>query len=260
MTPPAPHEMLPMVVLAGGRGTRLGAETEHCQKLLVSIHGVPFAHYQLQRFKEWGICEVIYLTGYRAQEIRSALHEREWEMKFQFIQDLGRTIGTGAALLGALDFLPERFFVTYGDTYLTCPASDLKRLEDHREAATMTIFENRHRWGNSNVLLEDGQIRRYDEARHDPTLRYIDYGLSMFHRGILEAWTLETELHPLSLGTIYNFLIARRMLGAMETSDRFYEIGSPGGLEDFREFVRTRGLSSPQNQIESALPVSLRHA
>ncbi|MBI2173589.1 MAG: NTP transferase domain-containing protein, partial [Candidatus Omnitrophica bacterium] len=36
-----------IVILAGGKGTRLGQLTQDCPKVLLEIDGKPFLHYQL---------------------------------------------------------------------------------------------------------------------------------------------------------------------------------------------------------------------
>ena len=52
--------MLPVAILAGGRGTRLGSITQTVPKLLVDIAGRPFAEYQLDELRSQGVTRVVY--------------------------------------------------------------------------------------------------------------------------------------------------------------------------------------------------------
>lgn len=60
-----------VVILAGGRGERLGALTKKLQKAVLSFKGIPLIHYalnSLMSIKE--IKEVFVLTGYRGEDVR----------------------------------------------------------------------------------------------------------------------------------------------------------------------------------------------
>jgi NDP-sugar pyrophosphorylase family protein len=65
-------------------------------------------------------------------------------------------------------------------------------------------------------------------------MTYINMGLSVVRR---EALAGLQRGRPASLQELFAPLIARRQLLAWETAQRFYEIGSPAGLEEFRRLV-----------------------
>jgi NDP-sugar pyrophosphorylase family protein len=64
---------------------------------------------------------------------------------------------------------------------------------------------------------------------------YIDYGASIFKK---EALRLVPENHVYSLEDLFTRLIEKEELLAFEVYDRFYEIGSPQGLNDFAAFEK----------------------
>ena len=65
-------------------------------------------------------------------------------------------------------------------------------------------------------------------------MQHIDYGL-----GVLQAQALEVYPpdQPLDLAIVYQDLLARDQLAAFEVTQRFYEIGSPAGLAEIREYL-----------------------
>jgi len=61
------------IILAGGRGTRLGVLTEGMPKPLLPVRGVPFLEYVIWNLVRWGIRDIVLSTGYCAEAIRNCL-------------------------------------------------------------------------------------------------------------------------------------------------------------------------------------------
>ena len=70
---------------------------------------------------------------------------------------------------------------------------------------------------------------------------YIDYGLSLFRRDALMA-SLPAE-GRYDIADYFSALSRVGQLAGFNIDRRFYEIGSPAGLADFKTFVATQ----PQN-------------
>src|SRR5207253_8328105 len=95
----------------------------------------------------------------------------------------------------------------------------------------MTVFPNASRWDRSNVQFENGRIVRYDKQRITPDMRHIDYGLGAFKAS---AFAAHGEDEAFDLVAVYQDLLAHDDLAGFEVSTRFYEVGSPAGLEETR--------------------------
>jgi hypothetical protein len=101
----------------------------------------------------------------------------------------------------------------------------------------MTVFENQGRWDQSNIVYRDGNIVRYDKADRSPEMRHIDYGLGVLTAEAFDA--LPNEV--LDLAQVYQAALAAGRLAAYEVRERFYEIGSHSGIDEFRAFAATSG-------------------
>lgn len=70
------------IVLAAGRGSRLGALTERCPKCMVPLAGQPLLHWQLRSLRAAGIHEIAVVTGYCAEALRpfqlAEFHNADW--------------------------------------------------------------------------------------------------------------------------------------------------------------------------------------
>ncbi len=230
---------LPVAILAGGTATRLRPITETIPKALVDVNGRPFAEYQLEWLRDEGIERAIFCVGYLGEMIREALgNGSRWGVTIEYVFDGDRLLGTAGALKRALPVLGPEFFVLYGDSMLTCALPPVERaFRDSGCAGLMTVFRNDDKWDRSNVLFESGRIVRYDKVERTPDMQHIDYGLGVITERALAPVPVD---RPSDLANVYQRLLADGQLAGMEMPERFYEMGSPQGLEETRAFLAAR--------------------
>ena len=228
--------MLPVAILAGGLATRLRPLTETIPKALVDIAGEPFLSHQLRLLQSSGIERVVLCLGYRGAQVRDFAGDgRAWGLHLDYSFDGPTLLGTAGALRRALPLLGPSFFVLYGDSYLPCDYAAVERaFLESGKTGLMTVYRNDDRWDSSNVEFSQGSIRAYDKRNRTPAMRHIDYGLGVFRREPFEALP---EGQPADLAAVYQDLLRRGELAACEVPSRFYEIGSPQGIRELREFL-----------------------
>lgn len=227
---------LPVAILAGGLATRLRPLTERIPKALVDVAGKPFIEHQLDLLRRHGVNRIVLCVGYLGDMVEAALGDgSRWGIDLRYAFDGETLLGTGGALRKALPLLGERFLVLYGDSYLDC---DYRAVEAAFVASgklgLMTVFRNADRWDRSNVVFTDGRIVRYDKRRPTPDMAYIDYGLGALRAKAFDAYPTETAI---DLAAIYQGLLARDELAGFEVTQRFYEVGSPDGLEETQRYL-----------------------
>lgn len=230
---------LPVAILAGGLATRLRPLTEDIPKSLVEVAGKPFIVHQLELLRHNGVQRVILCVGYLGEMIRDLLGDgRALGMHIDYVFDGSMLLGTGGALKQALPILGDVFFVLYGDSYLEIDYRAVHvAYEQDDKLGLMTVYRNDGRWDRSNVLFEDGRIVRYDKRHPTPDMCHIDYGLGVLHA---EALADVPSNQVYDLADVYVGLLARDRLAGFEVNQRFYEIGSPTGLEETRRYLSTR--------------------
>ena len=118
-------EAMQAVILVGGRGTRLGAVTDHCPKPLVDVGGRPFLDYIIANLARHGFTDIVLLAGYLAEQLK-ALEARAPELGCR-IRCLvepspGRDSGRIAARAG---HLAEQFLLLNGDSLFDINYLDL---------------------------------------------------------------------------------------------------------------------------------------
>jgi NDP-sugar pyrophosphorylase family protein len=229
--------MLPVAILAGGLATRLGPLTDKLPKSLVPIDGEPFVAHQLRLLQGRGIQRVILCVGHLGEQIEWVVgNGSAFGVEVTYSYDGPTLQGTAGAIRTALPKLGENFFAMYGDSYLAC---DYEAVEQEflggGKLGLMTVFRNDGQWDTSNVEFEEGRIVAYSKTNRTPHMRYIDYGLGVF-RAEGFAGTGATDL-----ADVYEELLRAGELAAVEVRERFYEIGSPSGLQEMTNLLRRGG-------------------
>ena len=234
------------LILAGGLATRMRPLTETIPKALIPVTNVPFVDHQLRWMAAHGVTRVVLSVGYRGDMLRDHVGDgARFGLAEVRVVDEGTALrGTAGALRLALDqgVLEDAFLVTYGDSFLPVDFGDVwGRFRAAARPALMTVFRNEGKWDTSNVIFEDGAIVLYDKhhrVRPAADFPFIDYGLMAFARR-----TVADEIPAAGkadLADLLHALSRRGDLAGMEMSDRFYEIGSPAGLEDLAQWLRAR--------------------
>jgi N-acetyl-alpha-D-muramate 1-phosphate uridylyltransferase len=229
--------MLPVAILAGGVGSRLGPITETLPKALVEVAGAPFVAHQLRLLRREGVERVVLCVGHLGEQIEQIVGDGgRFGVAVAYSFDGKVLMGTGGALRRALPHLGDAFFVLYGDSYLDVPFGPIERaFREQQQPALMTVFRNEGRWDTSNVLFDGTRIVAHDKRAPHPDMRHIDYGL-----GILTAKALagHSADRPFDLSEVYAALAADGRLAGHEVTQRFYEIGTPAGLKETDQYLR----------------------
>jgi N-acetyl-alpha-D-muramate 1-phosphate uridylyltransferase len=224
----------PIAILAGGLGTRLGPLAGNLPKSLLSVAGEPFLAHQLALLRNQGIKRVVLCVGHLGEKISSAIGDgASFGMALEYSYDGPRLIGTGGAVRKARPLLGDQFFVMYGDSYLPIDFEPVaSAFCQSGKAGLMTVFRNENRWDTSNVRFENGRILEYSKGHPTASMHYIDYGLSVF-----SARAFDNTPEAFDLSELLVRLVAKGELAGHEVQKRFYEIGSPRGLDELEKFL-----------------------
>lgn len=234
------------VILAGGLATRMRPFTEKIPKALLEVAGKPFIDQQLALLKRHQFRHVVLCLGYLGEQIEEHVKERDFGLEVAFSYDGPNLLGTGGALLQARPLLDKVFWVLYGDSYLDFDYQAAARSfeEPYRagKAGLMTVFNNGNRWDSSNVIFKEGQLIRYDKFNRTEEMRYIDYGASILTERALDRLGGSAEPgRAYELSNLYTELVADGLMPGYEVTRRFYEIGSPDGLQQTHNYLTGEG-------------------
>lgn len=146
-------EAVDLVVLCGGRGTRLGALTAATPKSLLPVGGAPFLLHQLLALKEERVGRILLAAHHLAGDFREFLHAHRKLLPDVTVVEEPVPLGTGGALRHAAQQVGSRTFLALnGDSWLLQPLEPVMTQHAHRHAAfTMVVVRAEQMLGTARA-------------------------------------------------------------------------------------------------------------
>lgn len=176
-----------VVILAGGRGTRLSEETHSIPKPMVAIGGRPILWHIMRHYASYGFQDFVVALGYKGYVIKEyfvnylshmsdlsvdlgsggievlSRHREDWKVT---LVDTGQSTMTGGRLSKLSPMLTEPFLLTYGDGLSDLSIDDLVAYHRGRAVlATVTAVHPAPRFGA--LAIKDGMVSRFREKPTD---------------------------------------------------------------------------------------------
>jgi mannose-1-phosphate guanylyltransferase / phosphomannomutase len=146
------------VILAGGKGTRLGNLALDLPKPLVKICDTPILEHQIRLLKREGITDIILLTGHLGHKIQDYFGGGEkFGVQIQCIQEEA-PLGTAGCLTALKGKIQEDFLLLYGDVILDMDFGLLAKFHQKKGAfATLVAHPNDHPYDSDLIKSNDNE-------------------------------------------------------------------------------------------------------
>ncbi len=167
------------VILAAGRGTRMGGLTHETPKPLLKIRGRAILEYTLANLPK-EIDEVIFVIGYNGHKIRDHFGDEHQGRKLYYVYQL-RLDGTAGAVFLARNLVRDKFIVLNGDDLYY--HDDLKKIIKHEMAVMVKEVDDPGRLGVVEVD-EGGYLIRIVEWPDEPTTNLVNAGVYVLDKRI----------------------------------------------------------------------------
>ncbi|MBF0612190.1 MAG: nucleotidyltransferase family protein [Magnetococcales bacterium] len=151
-----------VVILCGGKGTRLRPLTNEQPKGMVSVGGKPMLEHILHQYQRYGYHRFVICIGYRGEVIQNYFAHLPAGVTIQF-SDAGEEASMLQRLWHARPFLSQQIIVSYCDTFIDMNPNNL--LEYHNRMAvdiTLVTAPIRNPFGVVDAD-EHGLVDRFEE-------------------------------------------------------------------------------------------------
>ena len=185
-----------VVVLCGGRGTRLQEHTHSIPKALVEIGGRPILWHVVRIYASQGVRRFVLCTGYLGEMIERFVADESWPEPVEIeCVDTGLDTPTGGRIKLIEDRVDGRFQATYADGVADIDLAALSEFHQaHGDLATVTVVRPRSQFGVAE-LDGDGRVRGFEEKPQVD--QWVNGGFFVFEPGVFEyleqASVLERE-------------------------------------------------------------------
>ena len=212
-----------VVILCGGKGTRLGFETKFIPKPMAKIDKDPIILHIIKYYKKYGFNEFILALGYKGHIIKNYF-ERKNRKSMANIQciNTGNSTLTGSRLYKLKKYLSKEknFMLTYGDGLSNQNLNKLEKFHlKNKKIATMTVVRPPVRFGE--VKMKGKIVKSFKEK---PQIRdsWINGGFFVFNKDIFKFLSKKNEmLEKKPLEKLYkkNQLIGFKHVGFWQCMD-----------------------------------------
>lgn len=222
------------MILAAGRGTRLGELGRAVPKVLVDVGGEPLLARQIRYLKDSGIERIVVNAHHLAGQIESftAAHPKAVDIEVVVEPEL---LGTAGGVCNALPHLGgEAFVVLYGDVIVNEPIGAVWRTHRRVNAvATITLYQTDEVKDKGTVeVAPDGSVTAFREktTTHVDDGVYVNAGLYIITPGLLGG--LPANI-PLDFGhDVFPAALAQgETIAAHFLSTPVVDIGTPTTLQ-----------------------------
>tara|TARA_B100000579_G_scaffold21758_1_gene15335 strand:+ start:2044 stop:3228 length:1185 start_codon:yes stop_codon:yes gene_type:complete len=211
---------LDLVILAGGKGSRIKSLLKAKPKPMATFNNKPFLEYIIQCYSKYNFKNIFLLTGYKSEKIFKNFHNKYYNCTPIRCLNEKKLMGTAGAL-NSLKKKVNDFILINGDTFLEIDLKKLVKSCDKKSYGSLTLVKNQSY--KSNKKLNSIGIKRnkiiYQKKNH-----YMNGGVYFFKKKIFrfiknKKTSLENDILPT--------LIKKRKISGLLVKKFFLDIGTP---------------------------------
>lgn len=187
-------ERIPLVMMAGGKGTRLYPYTKILPKALIPIGNITISEHIIQKFIKFGCQKVFFVLKHKGNMIKSYFNEMNKEYEIEYLEET-KFLGTGGGLSLLKGKMNDTFFVSNCDIIVN---ADLEcALETHRKEGNVITFI----CAMKDVIIPYGVIETNDRGqitniREKPELSFLtNTGVYIIEPKVVEELEDDEYIH-----------------------------------------------------------------
>ncbi len=200
-----------VIILAGGKATRLPVSAKRIPKVLVKIKGKSVLEWQLNLLKKYGFDDIRLSLGERADQIIKFLKKKK--IKSEWVIEK-RPLLTGGAIKFASKDLKEPFIVINGDVISNLNLKKFLKFFHKTKKNIVALYKVKNALSYGLVKFKkNGQVTNFLEKPKKKIAGYINAGFYIFFPDIFKKikkrkFLLETELLPklAKKGELYSYI------------------------------------------------------
>ena len=252
-----------VVIMAGGRGTRISELFPDIPKPMIPVCGIPVLEREISSLKEQGFTDIILTVGYKAESIMQHFGDgRKYGVQIEYFVEK-EPLGNAGALFRIKDKLTEDFLLLNADAMFNVDFNRFVKFHKaHNGLVTLFTHPNNHPYDSGLIVANKEKKVEQWLTKEDKRPKYyqnrVNAGLHVINPEALDLKVTTDKvdldrqvLKPLcSSGKIYCY-DSPEYVKDMGTPDRYYAV-----CEDFKAghvqengTVEARNLKNKQKAI-----------
>ncbi len=224
-----------VVIIAGGKGTRMAEFIKDTPKSLIKIGEKPIVEHQIKLLKSYGIKEIWLLLGYLGDQIKEYLKDgKKWGVNLHYYEEK-EPLGTAGAIKMLEKEIKEDFLALSGDVMMNF---DVKRFinwhKQKKGIASIVVHPNDHPFDSDLVETDNkGEIISLLKRPHPKGAIYRNLSIAslyIFSPKIFKYMPAgkKTDIEKDILPALLEF---KEKVYAYNTPEYFKDMGTPERLK-----------------------------
>ena len=213
--------MKDLVILAGGKGLRLGNLTKKNQKTMLNFRKIPFLRFLLNYYCKFNIKKIYIITSFQSNEVFEKFHKKKINLVEIVCIKQPKPDGTAKALNLIKNKVSNEFILVNGDTFFETNLDNLLRINLKNKFGCMILVKQ-----NKNIYSEKLNSLSIKNKIVDIKLsnkRLVSSGVMLLSKKIFDYF----KDQPISFenDVLKKKIIQKKILGYLENCF-FLDIGS----------------------------------
>ena len=220
-----------VVILAGGRGTRISEYTNLIPKPMIKVLGKPIILRIMDHYARFGHKDFYIATGYKSNVIKKYFKKKNYKKYNINLIYTGLNTMTGGRIKRLNKFLNETFLVTYGDGLSNININKLINFHKrNKKLVTLTTVRPPARFGAIKIKnnfvkyfrekssLDEGWINGGFFVVNKDVISYLDSNDTIFEREPLESIARDNNLYAYKHDSFWQCVDTIRELEILEAA------------------------------------------
>ena len=233
----AKTNQIDVIILVGGKGSRLRELISDRPKPMAEINGEPFLNILISYISSYHLVRIILCVGHMSYYMRKHYEKKQYPLEIVFSSE-DRPLGTAGAVKNAEKLIrTSPFLVMNGDSFCSVNLTEFIGFHTSRKAVASMVVAPANDKSSDYGSLEMNELHeiiRYEEKKSGQMRRCINGGIYLFEKEVLSKipedknYSLEYNLFPA--------LVNNKFYG-FETLEPVIDIGTPERLERARKLL-----------------------
>ena len=219
-----------IVILVGGRGSRLGSLTLKTPKPLIKINRKPFLDHLICKLIKYNFKNIFLLCSYKKKIFFDKYHNKYFHNSKIICIDEGKQKGTGGALYKLKNKIKSHFILINGDTFFDIDYNFLKKTNISKKNIFMCLTNIKKT--HNNLLMNKLLLKKKEINISYKKTNLANGGIYLINKRILNK--TKNQFMSFENDILKNEIENRRVIGKY-FNDFFIDIGSLRKLRDMKK-------------------------
>ena len=179
-----------VVILAGGRGSRLKEYTDKTPKPLIKILNKTILEYQIENLKRYNLNDIIISVGYLGDEIINYFKDgKKFGVNISYVKE-DTTLGTGGALSLLKDKIKDDFILLFGDIILNMHWQKfIDFYYENKGIGALVVHPNSHPFDSDVIVCNEDNLLQGILYKNQERFYYrnlVKSGIHIFNKAIFK--------------------------------------------------------------------------